>query len=702
MKKTLFAMCSAAVLFFGGCANKEVTNPLLMEWDTPFETVPFDKIQVKDYEPAFVEAIKIHNKEIDSIINNSEKPTFANTIEALDYSGALLRRVSLVYANMIGCNTNDELQSLQEKISPLTANHDAEINLNEKLFNRIKTVWDNRSKENLSEEQQHLLKKTYDRFVRNGALLDKDKKKQLKEVNQQLVSLNDKYNANVLAETKNYKLVITNKEDLKGLPQWLIDNAAQTAKEQKQEGKWIFTLDNSSVLPFLTYSDNRSLRQQIFQARINRGNNGNQYDNNKITEQILHLRAQMANILGYENFASWQLEERMAKTPKAADSIMDYCLKYAVQTANNDIKEFQNMLSKDEKNAKLEGWDMYYYAEKLKKLRYDLDEEQTRPYFEIENVKKGCFDNITRLYGLTFTKLDNVKTYADDVDVYEVKDANGKHKGILYFDAYVRNGKSGGAWCTAFTPQYKYKGKNIDPIIQVCFNYAKQNGRTTLTADEVATVFHEMGHATNEFLSDGTYPSTSGTNVPTDFVELPSQLAEHWCMQPEVLKTYAKNEKGEVIPQSLVNKIQAAGTFNQGFIFTELLAAAWLDMQMHLIGVNDTINLQDFEAKAMQAIKLPSQIPPRYRSTYFTHIFGGGYSAGYYCYTWSEMLDADAFMAWKETGDIFNKQVSDKFKNFVLAHGGTNDADEQYLRFRGKKPELKYLLMQRGMIANAK
>ena len=691
-------MATSALVLLTSCGKDKQTNPLLADWNTPFETVPFNDIKAQDYEPAFSEAVKIHNREIDTIVNTKEVPTFDNTVAALDYSGRLLRRVRLVYENMAGCNTDAELQALQEKISPMLAEHESEVNLNGKLFDRIKTVWDNRSKENLSEEQLHLLKKTYDSFVRNGALLDKDKKEKLKTINKQLVALNDKYNANVLAETKNYKLVITDKEDLKGLPDWLISNAAQTAKEQKLEGKWVFTLDNSSVLPFLTYCYNRKLRLQIFEARINRGNNGNQYDNNKITEQILHLRAEMADLLGYENFASWQLEDRMAKTPHNADSIMENCLKYAVRSAKNDIAAFQSMLSKEEKGAKLEGWDMYYYAERLKKQKYDFDGEQTRPYFEIENVKQGCFDNITKLYGLTFTKLKDIQTYAPDVDVYEVKNEKNEYVGILYFDAYIRNGKSGGAWCTAFTPQYKYDGKRVSPIIQVCFNYAKQSGRTTLTADEALTVFHEMGHATNEFLSDGTYPSTSGTSVPTDFVELPSQLAEHWCMQPEVLKTFAKNEKGEVIPQSLVSKMQQSENFNQGFMFTELLAAAWLDMQMHKISKDDTISLQEFEKQAMLSINLPSQIPPRYRSTYFTHIFGGGYSAGYYCYTWSEMLDADAFVAWKESGDIFNKEVSVRFKDFVLAHGGTNDATEQYRRFRGKDPDMKYLLLQRGMI----
>ena len=698
MKKNILITCSVAFLVFMGCKKENSNNPLLMDWDTPFGTIPFDKIQTKDYEPAIVEAIKIYNREIDTIINDKQTPNFENTIARLDYSGRLLNRVVMVYENMVSCNTNDELQALQEKISPMLANLNTQIHLNEELFNRVKTVWDNRSKENLNEEQQHLLKKTYNAFVRGGALLNKTKKEELKKINEQLAVLEDKYNANVLAETKNYKLVISDSNDLKGLPEWLINNAKQTAKEHKQEGKWVFTLDNASVMPFLTYCDNRKLRQQIFEAKINRGNNNNGYNNNKITEQILHLRAQKANLLGYDNFASWQLEERMAKTPHRADSILEKCLSYSIKAAKEDIKKFEKLLYKDEKTTKLEGWDMYYYAEKLKSQLYNIDDNQTRPYFEIENVKKGCFDNITKLYGLTFTKLDNIQVYAKDVDVYQVKDEKGNHRGILYFDPYVRNGKGGGAWCTTFNTQYKYDGKNVAPVVQVCFNYAKQNGRTTLTIDEALTIFHEMGHATNEFLSDATYPSCAGTNVPTDFVECASQLAEHWCLEPEVLRTFAKNEKGEVIPNELITKLKNASNFNQGFMFSELLAAGYLDMKMHEISASDTINLQEFEQSAMKQIGLPTQIPPRYRSTYFTHVFGGGYAAGYYCYTWSEMLDADAFMCWKQSGDIFNKEISKRFKDYVLAHGGCNDADEQYRRFRGKDPDIKYLLMQRGMI----
>lgn len=697
MKKIVLLICTA-IMIFTSCSKQKEENPLLKDWDTPFGTVPFDQIKVSDYLPAIKQAIKVHDKEIDSICNNTQKPNFQNTIAALDYSGSLLTKVRMVYENMLSVNTNDSLQALQETITPLLSDHDADINLNEKLFNRIKTVWDNQSKENLNSEQKHLLKKTYDSFVRSGALLSKNKKDELKKIKQQLGLLNDKYNANVLAETKNYKLVVSDKNDLKGLPDYLITNAELLAKENNMKGKYIFTLDNSCVLPFLTYCDNRQLRKEIFTARINRCNTSNKYDNNKITAQILTLRAKMANILGYKTFAELTLEDRLAGTPQKVDSILELSFKYSIQSANKDIREFQTLLTKDDKDAKLEGWDMYYYAEKLRKQKYDLDEEQTRPYFEINNVRQGCFDNITRLYGLKFTKLNNIPTYAPDVEVYQVKDSQGKHVGILYFDPFTRKGKVGGAWCTSFTAQHKRNGKNVEPIILVAFNYSKHSSRTTLTADEALTIFHEMGHATNEFLSCATYPSCSGTAVATDLVELPSQIAEHWCMQPQVLSTFAKDQNGKLIPNELVAKMQNASHFNQGFMFTELLAAAYLDIKMHSITVNDTVNIQEMETKLMAQINLPNQIPPRYRSTYFTHVFGGGYAAGYYCYIWSEMLDADAFNAWQETGDIFNKTVSEKFRKYILSEGGMDDGHTQYLKFRGKEPDVKYMLINRGMI----
>lgn len=698
MKKTVMTVLLSSVLF-AGCSHSQTNNILLQEWNTPYQTIPFSKIKTSDYMPAFKEAINQHNKEIDSIINNKEKPTFKNTIVALDLSGNLLNRVSGVFFNMTGSNTNKDMQALEEVISPMIAKHNDEVMMNEQLFNRVKTVWDNKSKENLNEEQEMLLTKTYKKFLRSGALLDNSHKDALKKVNEEITKLETKYNANVLAQTKSYQLVISNKKDLSGLPQWLVDAASETAKEAGKTGKYVFTLDNSSCLPFLTFADNRKLREEIFTARINRCNNKDQYDNNKITEQLLTLRAKKATLLGYKTFADYQLEDRMAKTPQRADKLLKDCLGYSIKVAKQEAEEFQQMLSKDVKGAKLEGWDMYYYAEKVRKEKYNFDQEQTRPYFEINNVTNGCFNTITKLYGITFTKMTDIDTYAKDVDVYEVKNEKGEHVGILYFDPYTRNGKAGGAWCNSFTPQHRdMNGNMVSPIITVCFNFTKQNGRTTLTADEAQTIFHEMGHATNEFLSNASYLSTSGTNVPTDLVELPSQMFEHWCLEPQVLNTYAKNEKGEIIPKPMVDKMISASKFDQGFMFTELLAAAYLDMSFHSLTPNDKVNLQELEKKSMSEIGLIPQIPPRYRSTYFTHVFGGGYSAGYYCYIWSEMLDADAFQAFKETGDIFNKEVASRFKEYILSKGGTNDADVQYKRFRGKEPDLKYLLQNRGMI----
>ncbi len=686
------------------CSQKDSeTNPLLKEWKTEYNTVPFNEIKNSDYIPAFKTAIELHNKEILDIINNKEKPNFENTIEALDYSGTLLTRVSKVFFNMTACNTNEELQAIQEKISPMLSNHRDEIIMNEKLFNRIKTVWDNRSKENINSEQLHLLKKTYNSFIRSGALLSFQSKQELKKINEQLALLNNKYNKNVLAETKNYKLIVNKKEDLSGLPQWLIESAEENAKLYGEKNKWVFTLDNASCLPLLTYCDNRDLRKEIFLARINRGNNSNQYNNNKIAEQILSLRARFAEILGYKNFADWQLEERMAKRVSRADSLLKNCLQYALNSAKQDMQQFQFLLSKDRKGAKLEGWDMYYYAEKLKKIRYDLDEETIRQYFEIENVKQGCFNTITRLYGLKFTKLNNIETYAKDIDVYQVTNSQNEHVGILYFDPYTRNGKSSGAWCDTYRSQYKrkHKGKyvNVSPVVTVCFNFAKQKDRTTLTAEQSKTVFHEMGHAVNELLSDGVYPSTGATNVPTDFVECASQLAEHWCMQSQVLKTYAKDTNGKVIPQNLLNKISLSEAFNQGFMFTELLSAAYLDLKLHSVSSQDTINLQGFETSLMKELNIPIKIPPRYSSAYFTHIFGGGYCAGYYCYVWAEMLDADAFQAWKETGNIFNQKISDRFKEYILSKGGTDEAEIQYKKFRTKEPNPIYMLQNRALVS---
>lgn len=698
MRKTVMSLLAAGMLFAACNKQDNADNPLLQKWDTPFETAPFEKIKPEHYLPAFKAAIEQHDKEIQEIVSNKEAATFDNTIAALEFSGQLLSRIQGVYFNMLAANTSTELQKAQEEIGPLLAHHSDNVSMNADLFKRVKAVWDGKDKQNYTDEQKAVLEKVYKNFVRNGALLDANKQKELREVNAELTKVEAKFDANLLAETKAYKLVVGKKEDLAGLPQGEIDKAAALAKSTGLDGKWVFTLDNPSFIPFVTYAANRELRKHIFEARINRCNNGGATDNNALVAKMAELRAKKANILGYETFAHYQLEERMAKTPDKVFKLLEDLLSYSVPVAKKEAAEFQKLLDKDEKGAKLEAWDMYYYAEKVRQQKYDFDAEQTRPYFEIDNVRQGCFETLKKLYGISFTERKDISVYAEDVRVFEAKNEKGKHVGILYWDPFTRDSKQSGAWCNEYRGQYRQNGKNTTCIITVCFNYAKApNGRTTLTADEAATVFHEMGHAIHQLLSDCTYPSVSGTNVARDFVELPSQVLEHWCFEPEVLAMYAKNEKGEVIPEALLSRMKAVGTFNQGFAFSEILAASYLDMCFHSIKAGEKVNTQEFEKAAMNKIGMISQIPPRYRSTYFSHCFGdGGYSAGYYSYTWSEWLDADAFEAFKEAGNIFDPATAAKFK-VLLSSGSTKDAMQLYKDFRGREPDIKALLRNRGM-----
>ncbi|MBQ5891600.1 MAG: M3 family metallopeptidase [Bacteroidales bacterium] len=699
MRKTLMTILVSG-LVLASCSQKQGSdNPLLQTWDTPFETAPFEKIKVEHYLPAFEAAMAEHDKEIQAIIDNAEAPTFDNTIAALDYSGQTLTKVAGVFYNMMAANTSEELQKVNEQIGPMMATHSDNVSMNAKLFEKIKAVYDAKDSQKYTGEQLALLEKTYKQFVRSGALLDAEKQAELREVNAELTKVEAKFDANLLKETKSYQLVIDNQENLKGLPQGEIEKAAALAKQEGKEGKWIFTLDNPSFIPFVTYADNRDLRKEIFNARVNRCNNGGETDNNSLVAQMAELRAKKAQLLGYETFAHYQLEERMAKEPKAVFDLLENLLTYSVKVAKEEAKEFQALLSKDVPGATLEAWDMYYYAEKVRQQKYNFDAESTRPYFEINNVRQGCFDVLTKLYGISFEERKDVSVYAEDVLAFEAKNEKGEHVGILYWDPYTRPSKGAGAWCNEYRGQSRKDGKDITPIITVCFNYAKSpNGVTTLTADEALTVFHEMGHAIHQLLSNCTYPSVSGTNVARDFVELPSQILEHWCLQPEVLQMYAKNEKGEVIPQEIVAKMEAAGNFNQGFMFSEILAASYLDMCFHSVKAGEKVNTQEVEKSAMAKIGMLSQIPPRYRSTYFSHCFGdGGYSAGYYSYTWSETLDADAFEAFKETGNIFDPATAAKFKT-LLSSGSTKDAMQLYKDFRGAEPDLNALLRNRGLI----
>jgi peptidyl-dipeptidase Dcp len=702
--KHLIILFAAAGLIIS-CADEKKKNtdmnPFFEVYNTPFDVPPFDKIQNKHYFPAYQEGIKQHNAEIENIVNNTEAPTFANTVEALDYSGDLLGRVNIVFSNIKEANTNDSIDSIAEQVAPLMSQHSDAINLNEKLFARVKSVYDQKEKLELSPEQKRLLEETYKKFVRGGANLPADKKEQLKKINEQLSLLDLKFGNNMLAETNNYKLVIDNQADLAGLPESVVAGAASEAKTAGMEGKWVFTLQKPSWIPFVTYADKRELREKLYKAMYNRGNNGNEYDNKAVINDIVNLRLQKANIMGYDSWSAFVLDDCMAKNPKNVYDLLGKVWTPAIKRAKEEAKDMQAMIDSEGGKFKLASWDWWYYSEKVRKAKYDLDEEQIRPYFEMNNVRDGVFAVANKLYGLTFTELKNMPVYHPECQVFEVKDADASPIGILYMDYFPRASKKGGAWMTNYREQYhNQQGQDIRPVVSITCNFSKPTGDkpALLSYDEVETLFHEFGHGLHGLLSKCKYKSLAGTNVSRDFVELPSQIMEHWAPEPEVLKMYAKHYKtGEVIPQQLVDKLIKSGKFNQGFATTEFIAAAILDMDYHTITKGGNIDVEQFEKASMEKAGLISEIIPRYRSTYFAHIFSGGYSSGYYSYVWAEVLDADAFEAFVETGDIFNQTVAKSFRTNILERGGTEEAMKLYLNFRGKEPGIEPLLKNRGL-----
>lgn len=672
-------------------------NPLLSAFDTPFQVPPFEKIKPEHYEPAIDSAIQIAKKEINAITENTAPPTFENTVEALAYSGILLNEVTSVFFNLNEANTNDTLQEIASKVSPKITAFQDEIFMNDQLFSRVKAIYDKKDSLSLTPEQSTLLGYIYRNFIRSGVNLSADQKDRLKKINGELSVLTLKFGENVLAENNRYKLVIDKKEDLAGLPQNLIDAAAETAKENNMEGKWVFTLHNPSVMPFLQYASNRELRKEIQQAYINRGNHNDSLDNKKIIVDILKLRIEKAKLLGYNNHSEYVLAENMAKEPTRVFALLDKVWKAALPVARKDVAELQQIINKEGNSFKLEAWDWRYYAEKQRKEKYDLDEEQVKPYFKLENVKEGIFAVSNKLYGITFKELKNVPIYHPDATVYQVLDASGKHQGILYLDMHPRASKRGGAWMTTFRSEYKKDGKKVSPVVSIVCNFTKPSGNTPslLTFDEVSTFFHEFGHGLNYLLYDVTYP---GLPVPPDFVELPSQIMENWAVEPEVLNLYAKHYKtGEIIPKELVDKIVKSEHFNQGFATTEYLAASYLDMYYHtLTQLPENFDVFAFENQSLSKLGLIPEIVSRYRSSYFQHIFSGGYSSGYYGYLWAEMLDADAFEAFKEKG-LFDQATATAFRENILAKSGADDLLKLYKQFRGKEPVIDPLLKRRGL-----
>jgi peptidyl-dipeptidase Dcp len=674
-------------------------NVLLKPFDTPYGVPPFDQIKQSDFLPAYKEAIKEQKAEIEAIVNNPDAPTFENTVEALELSGQLLDRVDNVFQNLLSAVTDSSMQAIAKEVSPMLSANSDDIYLNDKLFARIKTVYEQRDSLDLNAEQQTLLKKTYERFVRGGANLPADKKERFRRINKELGILSLQFGENVLAETNSFELLITDEADLSGLPKGVIDAAKANAEGHGHKEGWLFTLDKPSLIPFITYSDKRDLREQLFKGYIMRGDNNNEHDNKEIVKKMVNLRLERAQMLGYKNHASFILDNNMAKTPENVFNLMDQVMPKATEMAKKELVELQKLADSEGANIKIEPWDWWYYSEKVRKAKYDLDEEQLRPYFKLENVRDGIFDVAHKLYGVTFVRTNELPVYHPDVETYEMKDSAGNVKGILYMDFFPRASKRGGAWMTSFRKQHYEDGKNVIPVISIVTNFTKPTADmpSLLTFDEVSTLFHEFGHAIHGLLSDCQYTSLSGTAVPRDFVEMPSQIMENWAAEPEVMKAYFKHYKtGEPIPDELIEKIQKSGKFNAGFAISEYTAAAYLDMFWHTITEPFEGDVNQFEADAMKKIGLIPEIVVRYRSTYFNHIFAGGYSAGYYAYMWAEVIDADAFMAFKENG-IFDKKTADSFRENILSRGGTEDAMELYKRFRGREPKTDAYFERKGL-----
>jgi peptidyl-dipeptidase Dcp len=696
--KNLVLLLIIASMILVSCVQKvKNDNPLLNDFDTPFGVPPFDLIKASHFKPAYLKAFEEQKAEIKAIINNPSEPDFNNTIKMLTYSGELLNKVGRVFGALNSANTNDSLQAINREIAPVSSRHRDDINLNDTLFRRVKSVYDKRDNLNLTGEEKKLLEDTYKDFVRSGAALPPESKEKLRKINEELSMLQVKFGQNLLAETNGFKLILDRKEDLSGLPEGVIEQAASMAKSLKMDGKWVFTLQVPSMTPFLQYSDNRDLREKLFTGYFMKGDNDNEYDNKSIIARIAKLRVERSKLLGYKSFADYALERNMAKTPEKVFEFLGQVWDAALPVAKAEAAAQQELINQEKGKFKLEPWDWWYYSEKIKKSKYDLDDEITRPYFRIDNVMEGMFYVANRLYGLNFTKRSDIPKYHPDVNTFEVT-RDGKHVGILMIDNYPRPSKRGGAWCGTFRSQKRdLNGKMVYPVVTMVTNSTMPSAEkpSLLTAMEAETLFHEFGHALNNLLSNITYP---GSSIPRDFVELPSQIMEHWVLEPEVLKVYAKHyQTGEVIPLEIVEKLDKASKFNMGFTTVEYLAASLLDMEYHALTEPVDLDIRDFENKAMDKYGLIKEIKPRYRSTYFNHIWGGGYSAGYYSYIWCEVLDSDAFQAFRETGDIFNPAVAARFEKEILSKGGSGDPLEMYVAFRGKEPGIDALLENRGL-----
>lgn len=672
-------------------------NPFFEEYETPFKIPPFEKIKFEHYEPAFMQGIDEHQKEIVKIAQNEKEPTFENTLEALESSGKTLDKVANVFYNLLGSNTNDEFDALAVKMSPLLSAHNDKILLNKELFERIKILKSNEPSLKLSDEQKRLLDETYKRFQRAGANLDQEAMIRLTEINSSLSSLSVQFDQNVLKETNGYSLIIDDPDDLQGLPNEEIRQASLLASSEGHDGKWVFKPTRVSMYPFLTYSEKRELRENLYKSYILRGDNDNDFDNKEIIKKMVALRKEKANLMGFETHADYVLDNTMAKTTLNVNKLLDTVWNPGIEKAKGEVEAMQEIILEEGGNFKLEAWDWWHYSEKLRQEKFDFKEEEVKPYFSEDKVLKGAFEVAEKLFEITFTERDDLPKYREDIRTFVVEDFNKQVIGIFYTDFTQRPNKGGGAWMNTFRSQSKFEGKTIPIVINVC-NFPPKNvdGVSLLSFEQVETLFHEFGHGLHGLLSDVNYPSLSGTAVTRDYVEFPSQMMENWAREPEVIKTFAKHYiTGETIPDELLAKISEAGTFNEGFETSEYVAAAHLDMAFHM--EKDSIeDIDAFEDETLKNLGLIPEIESRYRSTYFGHIFAGGYSSGYYSYLWTEVLEADAFEAFKQNG-LYHKETADKLKKYVYSSGNTKDLMEQYVKFRGKEPDIQPLLEKRGL-----
>lgn len=677
-------------------------NPLLFEFDCPLGVPPFQRIRDEHYLPAFEAAMEAHRAEVAAIVASGEPPTFANTVGALDGSGRALERTARVFFPKHSADTNEVIQAVAREIAPRLSAHEDAILMDARLFERVRAVHAARDTAGLDAEQRRLVEETYKEFVRGGAGLEQAAKVRLAAINERLALLGVRFKENLLAENNTFKLVVERREDLAGLPESSVVAAAEAAKQAGLEGKWVFTLHKPSWIPFLQFSDSRELRKKMFEAYANRGNNGDERDNRQLLAEMARLRIERAGLLGSPTHADHVLAENMAKEPGRVRELLDRLWIPAAKVTRAEADALLALMKKEKAGKEIRPWDWWYYTERLRKLRYDLSDEELRPYFELARVQQGAFEVAGRLWGLRFLARDDLPTYHEEVRAFEVREADGRHVGVLYVDYHPRPGKSQGAWMTAYRGQERRDGERIAPVVANVFNFPRPVGDTPalLGLEEVETLFHEFGHALHGLLSDVTYPGLAGTAVARDFVELPSQVMENWAVEPEVLRSYARHHAtSEAMPEALIEKIRRSQHFNQGFATTEYLAASYLDLAWHTLERDPgEIDVARFEAEALKKIGLIPEVAPRYHSTYFAHIFAGGYSAGYYSYIWAAVLDADAFAAFQEQGDLFHPVTAQAFRDHVLSRGNTADPLELYVRFRGAEPRIEPLLRKRGLL----